>query len=72
MEHWWNDTDREKEKYWRKACPRATWSTNLAWTDLASNPSKTGAGEVNSKVAVIFLLTASLERFTGFACLSFW
>jgi hypothetical protein len=27
------------EKYWRKACLSATWSTtNLTWTDLTSNP----------------------------------
>jgi len=29
MEHWWNDTDRGKEKYWRKACPSAIWSTQI-------------------------------------------
>ena len=28
MEQWWNDTDREKHKSWRKSCPTATLSTN--------------------------------------------
>ena len=39
MEHWWNDTDRVKLKYWEINCHRDTLSTtNLTRTDLGSNP----------------------------------
>jgi hypothetical protein len=35
MEHWWNDTDRGKLKYWEKTFPIATLSTiNLICTFL--------------------------------------
>jgi hypothetical protein len=39
-EQWWNDADRRKPKFWdKKTCPIATsYTTNLTWTDLESNP----------------------------------
>jgi hypothetical protein len=39
MQHWCNDTDRGKPKYWEKSCPSATLSTtNLICTVLRSKP----------------------------------
>jgi hypothetical protein len=35
-EHWWNDTDRGKPRYWEKNLSQCLLhSTNLTWTDLA-------------------------------------
>ena len=38
MEHWWNDTEREKLKHLDKTTTNAIVSTtNLTWSDLESN-----------------------------------
>jgi len=78
IDHWWNDTDRGREKYWRKACPSATWSTTtLTSTDLASNPWNRGAGKVNSKEVVIVLwreesVTPKVPRLRPLVLLVLW
>ena len=39
MEHWWNDTDRGKLKYWEKSCHMdTTFTANLTYTGQESNP----------------------------------
>ena len=38
-EHWWNDNDMGKRKYWELKLPQP--DINLTWTDKGSNPGVT-------------------------------
>jgi len=46
LEEWWNDTDRGKLKWLKEnVANTALFTTNLAWTDVGSNPGLRGGGQ---------------------------
>jgi hypothetical protein len=47
MEHWWNDTDKGKQKYWEKNLPQCHFAhhkfhTDKSWMELGRPMWKTG------------------------------
>ena len=53
MEHWWNDTDSGKPKYWDRKLSHCNLSiTNHTRTGLVSNPCLRGGRPVSNRLTV--------------------
>ena len=69
MEHWCNDTDRRKQKYWEKPCTFATSSTtDVTWTDLEKIPCLPGEMPPTNRLSHDTALWKNVTRIYSVVC----